>query len=114
MSSGFMEGMFALSADLAIAWAFVFAGTGVAAAALGLYLLKVGRKADALRLLAFSVLVFVPAWLAYGKYQELLVKANGVATGPIYETVAWIVVLCLPVTLMLSLMFHRPKNDQKS
>lgn len=114
MSSSFNEGFFALSADLAIAWVFLLVGAGVAAAVLGLYLLKVGRRVGALRLLAISVAAFVPAWLIYEKYQELLVKANGAATGPIYEYVAFFVVLCMPMTLILSLIFHRPKNSQNT
>lgn len=114
MPQSFVESFFALSADAAIVWAYMFAAMGGVAAMFGLYLLMKGSKANALRLLVMSVAAFVPAWLIYGKYQELLVKADGVATGPIYEIVALIVVLCMPMTLFLSLIFHRPNNAPKS
>jgi len=114
MLQHFLEGIFALSADAALLLTFTFTAMGAGAAVIGLYILKKGGYAAALRLLGMSVAVFLAAWLAYGKYQELLVNANGVATGPIYENIAVIVVLCLPLTLMLSLLLTRQKNDQKS
>lgn len=114
MPPNFLEGFFGLGADAAIIWTFMFGTTGAIAAAVGLLLLKEGSKANALRLLAMSVAAFVPAWLAYGKHQEWLVKANGVATGPIYESDALIVLLCMPATLILWLIFHRSNNVPKS
>ncbi|WP_055137509.1 hypothetical protein [Pseudomonas corrugata] len=110
---GLAEGLFALSADAAIFFAFCFAAIGAAVAGYGLYMLKVGSKANALRLLAMSVTAFIGAWLIYGKYQELVIQANGVATGPIYEAVGLIVLLCMPFALVLSLIFYSPSKTPK-
>lgn len=114
MTSSFFEGLFALSADAAMVFTFFFASAGATAAAFGLYMLKVGIKSKALRLLALSVAVFFAAWLFYGKYQELVAQANGVATGPIYENVVLVILLCMPLVLLLSLIFHRPSQAPKS
>ena len=112
-ATGLFEGVSALSADAAIFFAFGFAAIGAVVAGYGLYMLKVGSKANALGLLAMSVAVFLGAWLIYGKYQELLVQANGVATGPIYKNVALIILLCVPFALVLSLIFYRPSKGPK-
>jgi len=113
MASANFEGFIALSADAALVFTFCFAAIGAAAAVLGLWILKGGSKAYALRLLGMSVTAFFGAWMIYGKYQELLVQANGVATGPIYEGIALIVLLCMPLVLVLSLIFYRPTEAPK-
>lgn len=113
MASANFEGFIALSADAALVFTFCFAAIGAVAAVLGLWMLRSGSKANALRLLGMSVSVFFCAWMIYGKYQELLVQANGVATGPIYEAIAVIVMLCMPLVLVLSLIFSRPAEAPK-
>jgi hypothetical protein len=112
-ASGFIEGMFALSADMAIACTVGSGVVGAVAAALGLYMVKTGDKAIALRLLAMCVVSLFAAWAFYGKYQELIVQANGVATGPIYEAFFLIVLLCLPIALMLGLIFSPSKKGSQ-
>lgn len=113
MTSGFFEGIAALSADAAIVFTCLFAALAAAAAGFGLYTLKVGHKANALRLLTLSVAVSFGAWLIYGLYQELVVKANGVATGPIYEALVLGILMSMPLVLLLSMMFYSPSEATK-
>jgi hypothetical protein len=113
-TSSLVEVGSALSADAAIAFTVLFAVAGAVTAVMGLYALKGGRKANALRLLAMSATASIGTWFMYGKYQELLVKANGVATGPIYENLALCILLCMPLALVFGLIFHRPSNAPKS
>lgn len=112
-ATGFVEGMFALSADMAIVYTVGSCVIGVVAAAAGLYMVKTGDRAIALRLLAMCVVSLIAAWAFYGKYQELIVQANGVATGPIYEAFFLIVLLCLPFALVLGLIFSRSEKGRQ-
>lgn len=107
--SDLVEGVAGVSADAALMYTFSFGAMGAALAIGGLIILKkVGRRANDLQILVMSITAFVAAWVCYGKYKELLVLANGVATGPIYEKIALLFLLCLPMALLLSLIFCRP------
>jgi hypothetical protein len=114
MTPSFFEGLSALSADAALVWFCVLVALGAAAALCGLYRLKQGKSGNGVRLLAMSVAVLLPAKLIYDKYQELLTKSNGVATGPIYENIALIVLMCLPLALVIRAITYRHRDTPKS
>lgn len=114
MASEVIDSFSALSADMVTLITVGFSLTGIAALVIGLYLLKVGRKEDVPYLAALATVGFLGAWSGYGQYQALLAMGNGVETGPIYEAVAVIIVLCMCFGVVLNAIVHRPRKYSKA
>lgn len=114
MASEIFESFSALSADMVAVITVGFSLTGIAALVIGVYLLKVGRKEDLPFLAALATVGFFGAWSGYVEYQALLAMGNGVETGPIYETVALIIVPCMCFGVVLNAIVHRPQTDSKA